>query len=76
MAKFKLDSKVRDFYGEKSYTIREGILNKKGVLEVERNLYTKWKPEYGYREGLLVMKINGTEAKKFAKDNNITIKGA
>lgn len=71
--KFKLDSKVRNFYGEADYTIREGILSHKGVLEVEKSLMTNWKPEYGYREGLLVMRVDGRQAKKFAKDNNIEI---
>lgn len=71
--KFKLDDYARDFYGEKSYTIREGILTGKGKLVVERSIRTNWRPLYGYQEGMLVTTINGTEAKKFAKENNITI---
>lgn len=71
--KFKLDDYATDVYGEKNYTIREGILTGKGKLVVERSIRTNWRPSYGYQEGLLVMTINGNEAKKFAKDNNITI---
>lgn len=72
--KFKLDNYARDFYGDKDYTIKEGILSGKGELVVERSLRTNFKPSYGYREGWLVMWVNGTEAKKFAKEHNITIK--
>ena len=73
MSKFKMNSPVRDFYGDKNYTIEEGLLSGKGVLQKEQNLYTNWKPEYGYREGLLVMKVNGNQAKSFAKKHNLNI---
>lgn len=76
MKKFRLDSYARNFYGDCDYTIREGVLNGKGVLKVEKSLYTNWKPEYKYVEGMLAMIVDGREAKKFAKDNNITIEEA
>lgn len=74
--RFRLDSKVRNFYGDTDYTIKEGLLQGKGVLQVEKNLRTNWKPEYGYREGFIVMRVDGREAKKFAKDNNLKIEEA
>lgn len=70
--KFKLDDYAQDFYGNKDYTIREGVLTGKGKLVAQRNISTHWL-SYEYKEGLLSMTINGNEAKKFAKDNNITI---
>lgn len=71
--KFRLDQCARNFYGDKDYTIAEGILSGKGKLVVRNNLSTNWKNEYLYQEGLLAMRVNGREAKKFAKENNITI---
>ena len=71
--KFRLDQCARNFYGDKDYTIAEGILSGKGKLVVRNNLWTKWKNEYLYQEGLISMRVDGREAKKFAKENNITI---
>ena len=70
---FKLEQYARDFYGDKDYTIAEGILNGKGKLIVKRDMTTNWKNQYFYQEGMLVMRLDGREAKKFAKDNNLTI---
>lgn len=71
---FKLSNYARGFYGDKDYTIEEGIMNRKGDIVVQNNLSTGFKNQYFYREGLLEMKLNGTEAKSFAKKNNIIIK--
>ena len=71
--KSRLDQCARNFYGDKDYTIAEGILSGKGKLVVRNNLSTNWKNEDLYQEGLLAMSVDGREAKKFAKENNITI---
>lgn len=70
---FRLNQYARDFYGDKDYTIAEGILSGKGKLIVRRDMTTNWKNQYLYQEGMLVMQLDGREAKKFAKDNNLTI---
>ena len=72
--KFKLTSKVRTFYGEKDYTIQEALLSGKGYLGVKNDLFTKWKNVYYYKQGFLLMPIDGREAKRFAKENGVEIK--
>lgn len=74
--KFRLNQYASDFYGYKDYTIAQGILSGKGQLVVMNNHSTKWKNQYFYREGTLLplyMRVNGQEAKKFAKENGIII---
>ena len=71
---FKLNQYARDFYGDKDYTIAEGILSGKGQLIIKRDMTTNWKNRYFYKEGLLVMQLDGRQAKSFAKENNIEIK--
>ena len=71
---FKLTDYARNLYGAKDYTIAEGILEHKGDLVRKNNLSTNFKNQYLYREGILTMKLNGNEAKSFAKQNNIIIK--
>jgi hypothetical protein len=71
--KFKLDSSARNFFGDCNYTIREGILNGKGKLVVEKSTQTNWKPEYKYVEGMLAMAVDGREARRSAKANGIKI---
>lgn len=71
--KFRLGQYAINLYGQSDYTVAEGILSGKGKLVVRNNLWTKWKNEYLYQEGLISMRVDGREAKKFAKDNNITI---
>lgn len=68
---FKLTDNVRNFYGEADYTIEEGILNQKGKLVKRNDLSTKWKNQYYYVEGFLSMRIDGRQAKSFAKENGI-----
>ena len=71
---FKLSSYARDFYGDKDYTIEQGILEGKGELVKKRNWETQFNNEYYYREGILVMRVDGVQAKGFARRNNIKIK--
>ena len=71
--KFDFDDHVRNFYGEADHTIRQGLLEGKGHLEIEKSYKTNFKPQYGYVEGLIWMPVDGRKAKKFAKDNNMEI---
>ena len=71
---FKLDDYARGLYGDKEYTIREGILNGKGRIVVKNDYTNNFRNSYYYKEGIFVMQINGTQAKAFAKKNNIEIK--
>ena len=71
---FRINQKARNLYGDKDYTIAEGILTNKGELVKKRNWETQFNNEYYYREGLLVMRLNGVEAKGCARRNNIEIK--
>lgn len=71
---FKINQRARGFYGDKDYTIAEGILTNKGDLVKKCNWETQFNNEYYYREGLLVMRLNGVEAKGFARRNNVEIK--
>lgn len=67
MSRFKFNNYVRDWYGEKDYTIEEGIKMGKGKVKVEKSIYTNFKPEYSYVEGILAMRLDGREAKKYLK---------
>ena len=71
---FKLTDKARNFYGEADYTIMDGLLSQKGFLEVKNDLSTNWKNYYYYREGLISMRVDGRQAKSFAKENGIEIR--
>lgn len=62
---FNLNSPVRNFYGEASYTIKEGIEQGKGKISVENNYTTKFKPKYYYTEGFISMRLNGNQAKEY-----------
>lgn len=70
---FKLDDYARGLYGDKEYTIREGILSGKGRIVVKNDYTNNFKNAYYYKEGIFTMQINGTQAKAFAKKNNIEI---
>lgn len=70
---FKLDDYARGLYGEKEYTIREGILSGKGRIVVKNDYTNSFKNAYYYKEGIFIIQINGTQAKAFAKKNNIEI---
>lgn len=71
---FKITDKARNFYGEADYTIMDGILNQKGFLEVRNDLFTNWKNCYYYREGLISMRVDGRQARSFAKENGLKIR--
>ena len=71
---FKLTDYVRNFYGDTDYTILDGLLDQKGCLCVRNDLITNWKNVYSYVEGFISMRIDGREAKKFAKENGIEIR--
>jgi hypothetical protein len=67
---FKLTDYAQDFYGNKNYTIEEGVLNHKGIIEKENNLSTNFKNVYYYREGLIAMRLDGRQAQKFVNEFN------
>ena len=71
---FKITDRARTFYGEAEYTIMDGILSRKGSLEVRNDLFTDWKNVYYYREGSILMRVDGRQAKRFAKENGIRIR--
>lgn len=73
--KFNLNSNVRNFYGDTDYTIMDGLLSQKGYLCVRNDLLTNWKNAYYYVEGFISMRVDGREAKRFAKENGIEIRG-
>jgi len=66
---FNLDNYARGFYGDKDYTIREGITSGKGKLELRNNLETRFKNEYYYVEGWVAMRVNGNQARKLLNNN-------
>lgn len=75
MAKcFHLDDYARNFYGDTDHTIMDGLLSQKGCLCVRNDLVTNWKNVYSYVEGFISMRIDGREAKAFAKENGIEIR--
>lgn len=69
----RLTDYARGLYGDKDYTIKDGILTGKGRLVYENSWQTNWKNAYYYKEGIFVMRVNGNQARTFAKNNNITI---
>lgn len=70
---FKLDDYARDIYGNKEYTIRDGILSGKGGIVVKNDFTTNFKNKYYYKEGIFIMQINEIQSKAFANKNNIEI---
>lgn len=73
---FKITDKVRNFYGETDYTIMDGLLSQKGILTVRNDVITSWKNVYYYREGFISMRVDGRQARSFAKENGIEIRKA
>lgn len=71
--RFKLTDNVRNWYGESDYTIMDGILSQKGKLVRRNDLFTKWKNQYYYVEGFLSMRVDGRQARSFAKENGINL---
>lgn len=69
--RFKLTDNARNWYGESDYTIMDGILSQKGKLVRRNDLFTKWKNQYYYVEGSLSMRVDGRQARSFAKENGI-----
>ena len=65
---FRLDDFVRGFYGDKDYTIRDGIEQGKGDVRLKRDFYTRFKNEYYYVEGAIWSRLDGTQARKVIKE--------
>ena len=71
---FKLTDYARNWYGQTDYTIMDGLLDQKGSLVVDNSLFTNWENRYYYNEGFISMRIDGRQAKSFAKENGIEIR--
>lgn len=72
---FKLTSRVRTFYGDANHTIMDGLLSQRGALYVKNDVFTNWRKVYYYQEGFIRMRVDGRQAKSFARENGIVIRG-
>lgn len=70
---YSLKDNVFDWTGALDYTFEDGLLSGKGKLVKKNNLDTNFKNTYYYVSGFLMYRVNGKEAKKFARENNLVI---
>lgn len=73
MTQFKLQDNVRWLTGEKDYTIADALETGKGKLVVRNDYTTNFKNVYYYKEGIFLMRVNGNQARTYAKNHNLTI---
>lgn len=66
---FKLDDKVRTFYGEANVTYREQLKAGNAIIEIHQGETIFDKPQYGYREtgSRIWHPVDGRQASAFLK---------